>query len=125
MEDENYNNVNNIKNNILISGIEQSEWNKEFKRVENILEIPEAPEIFEQSESYNNNNNISNNNNLNDNEKSIVRKLYNFNINFDNDYSYFIEGINNYNEEIEKELKKINTIEKINKKWKKLIIYNS
>ena len=47
VEDENYNNVNNIKNNILISGIEQSEWNKEFKRVENILEIPEAPEIFE------------------------------------------------------------------------------
>ena len=51
VEDENYNNVNNIKNNILISGIEQNEWNKEFKRVENILEIPEVPEIFEQSES--------------------------------------------------------------------------
>ena len=105
MEDENYNNVNNIKNNILISGIEQNEWNKEFKRVENILEIPEAPEIFEQSESSNNNN-INNN----DNKKSIIRRLYNFNINFDNNF-YFIQGINDYNEGIEKELKKINQIE--------------
>ncbi len=108
VEDENYNNVNNIKNNILISGIEQSEWNKEFKRVENILEIPEAPEIFEQSESSNNNN--INNNNNNDNEKSIIKRLYNFNVNFDNTF-YFIQGINDYNEGIEKELKKINQIE--------------
>ena len=116
VEDENYNNVNNIKNNILISGIEQSEWNKEFKRVENILEIPvenileipEAPEIFEQSESSNNNN--INNNNNNDNEKSIIKRLYNFNVNFDNNF-YFIQGINDYNEGIEKELKKINQIE--------------
>ena len=48
--------------------------------------------------------------NNNDNKKSIIRRLYNFNINFDNNF-YFIQGINDYNEGIEKELKKINQIE--------------
>ena len=48
--------------------------------------------------------------NNNDNKKSIIKRLYNFNINFDNNF-YFIQGINDYNEGIEKELKKINQIE--------------
>ena len=109
INDEDNNNINsvNIKNNILQSNIVQSDWNKEFKRVENILEIPEGPELLEsQSESGNN----INNNNNESLDKGIVKRLYNFNVNFDNNY-YFIDGIKLYNEKIESQLNKINKIE--------------
>jgi len=111
INDEENNNINsaNIKNNILQSNIVQSDWNKEFKRVENILEIPEGPELLEsQSESGNN---VNNNNNNNDSlDKGIIKRLYNFNVNFDNNY-YIIDGIKLYNEKIDSQLNKINKIE--------------
>ena len=111
INDEENNNINsvNIKNNILQSNIVQSDWNKEFKRVENILEIPEGPELLEsQSESGNN---VNNNNNNNDSlDKGIVKRLYNFNVNFDNNY-YIIDGIKLYNEKIDSQLNKISKIE--------------
>ena len=111
INDEDNNNINsvNIKNNILQSNIVQSDWNKEFKRVENILEIPEGPELLEsQSESGNN---VNNNNNNNDSlDKGIIKRLYNFNVNFDNNY-YIIDGIKLYNEKIDSQLNKISKIE--------------
>ncbi len=109
INDEDNNNINsvNIKNNILQSNIVQSDWNKEFKRVENILEIPEGPELLEsQSESGNN----VNNNNNDSLDKGIVKRLYNFNVNFDNNY-YIIDGIKLYNEKIDSQLNKISKIE--------------
>ncbi len=110
-EDQNNNLINLNNKNILRSNIQQNEWNREFKRVENILEIPEESQLIE-SQSDNSINNKFDNNNLNGNyfDKGILKRLYNFNINFNNNY-YLINNINDYNQKIENQLQKINKIE--------------
>ena len=86
---------------ILQPNIEQGEWNKEFLRVENILEIPEVAEYLEESS----------NNNLNHNNIEIIKQISNYSSNIAKMKEEFKE-LEVYVDQVDKSLLKIQRAEK-------------
>ena len=91
---------------ILHTAIEQSDWNKEYNRVETVLVIPE---VSEESESQSEGSSI---NALQQSQTlKNIKRISNMNYNFNHWLSYF-DQLNELNKTIENELKKISNAEK-------------
>ena len=107
-EENNKNNVNN-EQAILYSNIPEADWQKEFNKVSNMLEIAEVSDEYFGSFSESSSNNKDQN--KNDNNYSAVKHIKNISKLFNNKYVNDAQYLELYNENIENELQKISNKE--------------
>ena len=107
-EENNKNNVNN-EQAILYSNIPEADWQKEFNKVSNMLEIAEVSDEYFGSFSESSSNNKDQN--KNDNNYSAVKHIKNISKLFNNKYVNDTQYLELYNENIENELQKISNKE--------------
>ena len=107
-EENNKNNVNN-EQAILYSNIPEADWQKEFNKVSNMLEIAEVSDEYFGSFSESSSNNKDQN--KNENNYSAVKHIKNISKLFNNKYVNDTQYLELYNENIENELQKISNKE--------------
>ena len=107
-EENNKNNVNN-EQAILYSNIPEADWQKEFNKVSNMLEIAEVSDEYFGSFSESSSNNKDQN--KNENNYSAVKHIKNISKLFNNKYVNDAQYLELYNENIENELQKISNKE--------------
>ena len=104
------NNKNNNEQAILYSNIPEEDWQKEFNKVSNMLEIAEVSDeyfaSFSESSSNNKDNNIVNNNKIEGNYPS-VKYIKNMSKLFEDKLMDDAEVLDNYSKNIEKDLEYI------------------
>ena len=109
-EDTNNKNTNiNNENAILYSNIPEEDWQKEFNKVSNMLEIAEVSDEYFGSFSESSSNNKDNN--KNEGNYPIVKYIKNMNKLFDEKLLDDADIIDNYSKNIENELNYISTKE--------------
>ena len=104
VEEDNKNNQNN-ENAILYSNIPEGDWQKEFNKVSNMLKIDEVPDEYLVSLSESSSNNKDPN--KNEGNYPAVKHIKNLCKLFTNKYINENQCLEEYNENIEKELKNI------------------
>ena len=109
-EENNKNNANN-ENAILYSNINEDEWQKEFNKVSNMLEITEVSDEYFGSFSESSSN--KNEQNKNEGNYQTVKHIKNISKLFNNKFIDDIKNLESYNENIENELNKINNKENL------------
>ena len=107
-EENNKNNVNS-EQAILYSNIPEADWQKEFNKVSNMLEIAEVSDEYFGSFSESSSNNKDQN--KNENNYSAVKHIKNISKLFNNKYVNDTQYLELYNENIENELQKISNKE--------------
>jgi hypothetical protein len=109
-EEENNKNTNN-ENTILYSNINEDEWQKEFNKVSNMLEITEVSDEYFGSFSESSSN--KNDQNKTEGNYQTVKHIKNISKLFNNKFIDDIKNLELYNENIENELNKINNKESL------------
>ena len=109
-EEENKQNTNiNSENAILYSNIPEEDWQKEFNKVSNMLEIAEVSDEYKASFSQSSSNNKDSN--KNEGNYPTVKYIKNMNKLLDDKLLDNIDIIDNYSKNIEKELNYISNKE--------------
>ena len=108
-EEENKQNNVNSENAILYSNIPEEDWQKEFNKVSNMLEIAEVSDEYMASFSESSSNNKDSN--KNEGNYPIVKYIKNMNKLLDDKILDDVDVIDNYSKNIEKELNYISNKE--------------
>ena len=105
-EENNNNNKNNLPGSILYGNINEREWEEEFKKVSPMLEIKEVDDEFFDSESS------LNNREAKSEKYPIIKQIKNVSklLSLENNGSFF-KFLEDYNNNIDNELKNINKFE--------------
>ena len=110
-EEENNKNNINTENAILYSNINEDDWQKEFNKVSNMLEIAEVSDEYLGSFSETSSN--KNDQNKKEGNYQTVKHIKNISKIFNNNIIDDIKNLELYNENIENELNKINNKENL------------
>ena len=108
-EEENTKNNANSEQAILYSNIPEADWQKEFNKVSNMLEIAEVSDEFFGSLSESSSNNKDQN--KVEGNYTVVKHIKNISKLFNNKFVNDAQILESYNEDIEKDLQQINNKE--------------